>query len=158
MWQLSYVLLRMCIVTLIAVVEIFLTFITFLDHPYSGPADQYFRYCAMPSVSWYFFMSPFQVSLHLFFGRPLFLPPPTSIHSDVGHIWVCFPSSSGQTTLVFCFPGKFQLDIYIIILLTVCRSYQTAGRNSCSIVSGDVSNCSYRLNAHPVTSSLLSSA
>ena len=29
--------------------------------------------------------------------------------------------------------------------LSVCRCSQTAGRNSCSIVSGDVSNCSYRL-------------
>ena len=38
------------------------------------------------------------------------------------------------------------LDIYAIILLkSVCRSLQTAGRISCSIVSGDVSNCSYRL-------------
>ena len=35
---------------------------------------------------------------------------------------------------------------------------ETAGRNSCSIVSGDVSNCSYRLKALPLTSSRLSSA
>ena len=49
--------------------------------------------------------------------------------------------------------------IYTIILLkSVCRRSQTAGRNSCSIVSGDVSNCSYRLKIHPVTSSHLSSA
>ena len=27
----------------------------------------------------------------------------------------------------------------------ICRCSQTAGRNSCSIVSGDISNCSYRL-------------
>ena len=27
--------------------------------------------------------------------------------------------------------------------MSVCRSYQTARRNSCSIVSGDVSNCSH---------------
>ena len=40
----------------------------------------------------------------------------------------------------------------------LCRCSQTAGRNSCSIVSGDVSNCSYRLIVHPVTSSRLSSA
>ena len=40
----------------------------------------------------------------------------------------------------------------------LCRCSQTAGRNSCSIVSGDVSNCSYRLTVHPVTSSRLSSA
>ena len=52
--------------------------------------------------------------------------------------------------------------IYTIILfksvcMYVCRCSQTAGRNSCSIVSGDVSNCSYRLTVHPVTSSHLSS-
>ena len=40
----------------------------------------------------------------------------------------------------------------------VCQCSQTAGRNSCSIVSGDVSNCSYRLTVHFVTSSRLSSA
>ena len=35
--------------------------------------------------------------------------------------------------------------IYTIILLkSVCRCSQTAGCNSCSVVSGDVSNCSYR--------------
>ena len=53
--------------------------------------------------------------------------------------------------------------IYSIILLkSVClsvgRRSQTAGRNSCSIVSGNVSNCSYRLTVRPVTSSCLSSA
>ena len=32
-----------------------------------------------------------------------------------------------------------------------------AGRNLCSIVLGDVSNCSYRLTVHPVPSSRLSS-
>ena len=49
--------------------------------------------------------------------------------------------------------------IYTIILLkSVCRCSQTSGRNSCSIVSGYVSNCSHRLAVHPVTSSLLSSA
>ena len=34
----------------------------------------------------------------------------------------------------------------------LCRCLQTAGRNSCSIDLGDVSNCSYRLTVHPVTS------
>ena len=43
-------------------------------------------------------------------------------------------------------------------LKSVCRRSQTAGRNSCSIVSGDVSNCSYSLKVHPVTSSRLSPA
>ena len=43
--------------------------------------------------------------------------------------------------------------IYTIILLkSVCRCSQTAGRNYCSIVSGDVSNCSYRLTVHPLVS------
>ena len=54
-------------------------------------------------------------------------------------------------------------NIYTIIFhksvcLSICRLSQTAGRNSCSIVSGDVSNWSYRLTVHPVTSSHLSSA
>ena len=44
--------------------------------------------------------------------------------------------------------------IYTIIQLkSVCRSSQTAGRNSCSILSGDVSICSYGLAVHPVTRS-----
>ena len=30
--------------------------------------------------------------------------------------------------------------------MSVCRCSQTAGRNSCSIFSGDGSNCSYRLS------------
>ena len=39
-----------------------------------------------------------------------------------------------------------EYEIYsIILLMSVCRCSQTAGGNSCSIVSGDVSNCSYRL-------------
>ena len=50
------------------------------------------------------------------------------------------------------------VHIYTIILLkSVCRRSQTAGRNYCSIVSGDVANGSYRLKVHPVTSSRLSS-
>ena len=51
-----------------------------------------------------------------------------------------------------------RLYLYYNSLKSVCRSQQTASRNSCLIVSGDVSNCSYRLKAHPVTSSRLSSA
>ena len=48
-----------------------------------------------------------------------------------------------QISLIFQFSG---LCIFTIILLkSVCRCSQTAGRNSCSIVLGDVSNCSYRL-------------
>ena len=74
----------------------------------AGPAIilviQYVRYCVMSSVSWYFFMSPFTLSLHLFFDRPLLLLPETSSLSDFAQMW--FASSSGQTTLVFCFPGN----------------------------------------------------
>ena len=43
----------------------------------------------MSSVSWYLFMSPFMLSLHLFFGRPLFLLPETSSLSDFAQIWSC---------------------------------------------------------------------
>ena len=46
----------------------------------------------------------------------------------------------------------------VIIIMYVCRCSQTAGRNSCSIVSGDISNSSYRLTVHPVKSSPISSA
>ena len=54
-------------------------------------------------------------------------------------------------------------DIYTIICLkSVClsvgRRSQTAGRNSCSIASGDVSNWSYPTEVLPLTSSRLSSA
>ena len=38
------------------------------------------------------------------------------------------------------------------------NNYKTAGRNFCSIISGDVSNCSYRLTVHSVASSRFSSA
>ena len=49
--------------------------------------------------------------------------------------------------------------IYNIILLKpVCRSLQTAGRNYCSIVSGDVSTCSYQVTVHHLTSSRRRSA
>ena len=47
------------------------------------------------------------------------------------------------------------------VCLSVCLSVgvrKLEVANSCSIVSGDVSNCSYRLTLHPVTSSRLSSA
>ena len=42
----------------------------------------------MSSVSWYFFMSPLILSLHLFFGRPLVLLPETSSLSDFAQMWV----------------------------------------------------------------------
>ena len=42
----------------------------------------------MSSVSWYFFMSPLILSLHLFFGRPLVVLPETSSLSDFAQMWV----------------------------------------------------------------------
>ena len=51
---------------------------------------QYFRYCAMSSVSWYFFMSRCMLSLHLFFVRPLLLLPETSRLSDFAQMWLRF--------------------------------------------------------------------
>ena len=44
------------------------------------------------------------------------------------------------------------------ILKSGCRCSQTADRNSCSIVSGDISNCSYQLSVLPLTSLHLSLA
>ena len=49
---------------------------------------QYFRSCAMCSVSRYFFMSFFMLSLHLFFGRPLLLVPETSSLGDFAQTWL----------------------------------------------------------------------
>ncbi len=50
--------------------------------------------------------------------------------------------------------------IYTIILLkSVCLSVFANGRSQfLLVVSGDVSNCSYRLTVHPLTSTRLSSA
>ena len=50
--------------------------------------SQYFRSCAMSSVSRYFFMSPCMLSLHLFYGRPLLLLPETSSRSDFAQLWL----------------------------------------------------------------------
>ena len=49
---------------------------------------QYFRSCAMSSASWYFFVSSFMLSLHLFFGRPLLLLPETSSRNDFAQMWL----------------------------------------------------------------------
>ena len=78
--------------------------------PCAGPASilviQYFRSCAMSSVSWYFFMSPCMLSLNLFFGRPLLLLPETSSLSDFTQMWL--RSRLKQWPNHFCFLGKFQ--------------------------------------------------
>ena len=54
--------------------------------------------------------------------------------------------------------GSALSPLLFINTIILCQRSQTAGRNSCSIVSGGVSNYSYRLTVHPVTSSRLSSA
>ena len=55
--------------------------------------------------------------------------------------------------------NKITYFIYTIIFLkSVCQHSQTAGRNSCTIILGNVSNCSHRMTVHPVTSSRLNSA
>ena len=68
-------------------------------------------------------------------------------------------SSDRQTCIIMTVNARNRYDIYTIILLkSVCRCSQTAGRNYCTIVSGNVSNCSYRLTVYPVRSSRLNSA
>ena len=73
-----------------------------------SPFIQYYRICAMSSVSWYFFMSPFMLSLHLFFGRPLLLLPETSSLSDFVQMWLGSRLKQSSNHFVFCFLGKFQ--------------------------------------------------
>ena len=68
-------------------------FLTFLDHLLVQgqrlfESSRYVRSCATSSVSWYFFKSPFMLSLHLFFGRPLLLLPETSSLSDFTQMWL----------------------------------------------------------------------
>ena len=68
-----------------------------------------------------------------------------------------------QTCFTFIGMLSITILIYTIILLkyawlSVCRCSQTTDRNYCSIVSGDVSNCSYWLSFRSLTSSHLSSA
>ena len=52
-------------------------------------------------------------------------------------------------------PHQFK---YTFKHLSVCHCSQSTGRNSYSIVSRDVSDCSYRLSFIPLMSSHLSSA
>ena len=44
----------------------------------------------MSSVSWYFFMSPLTLCLHLFFGRPRLRLPETSSFSDFAQMCLLF--------------------------------------------------------------------
>ena len=63
------------------------------------------------------------------------------------------------TLIMLTLNNPVHTNIYTIIFLkSVCQRSQTAGRNSCSIVSGNVSNCSHRLTVYPVTNSRLNSA
>ena len=61
------------------------------------------------------------------------------------------------TNTIYCKLLDFNIIYTIIYLksvsLSVSRRSQTAGRNSCSIVSGNVSNCSHRLTVYPVSQS-----
>ena len=67
---------------------------------------------------------------------------------------LCMQCTHGVTSV----GGGPHAHIYTIIFhKSVCRRSQTAGRNTCSIFSGDVSNGPYLLKAYPVTSSHFSS-
>ena len=68
------------------------------------------------------------------------------------------PSVEQNNTLYGRYSAFCQIIYTIILVNYVCVSQlATAGRNSCSIVSVDVSNCSYRLTVDTLTSSRLSS-
>ena len=69
-------------------------------------------------------------------------------------LWLKQGWGKSRDSVYWCQPAFYT----IILLKSVCRCSKTAGRNSCPIVSGDVWNWSYRLTAHPLTSSHLSSA
>ena len=77
-----------------------------------------------------------------------------------GVIYIMSVISGSPNRLIYFVHNGIHIPqiIYTIICLSVCQRSQTAGRNSCSIVSGNVSNCSHRLTVYPVTSSRLSSA
>ena len=82
-----------------------------------------------------------------------------ALNTCASGILICSTVSFGILGDIPSTPGDLFSFIYTIILLkSVCLCSQTAGRNSCSIVSGDVSNCSYHLTIHPLTSSRVSSA
>ena len=85
---------------------------------------------------------------------------------DVVHVMSVFLQSDsakhahGYVCLCKTLDNSWALDTTPLFALSmsVCQLSQTAGRKSCSIVSGHVSNCSHRLPVNPVTSSRLSSA
>ena len=113
----------------------------------------------------------------LFRDRSFFSLSPTFLvarshcrQSELCGLHVCKTFNSWEKLQNCCTNGIFKCqkntitDIIIIIIYTimflksVCQRLQTAGRNSCSIISGNVSNCSYRLTVYHVTSSRLNSA
>ena len=70
------------------------SFLTSHDqYPCAGPAIilviQYSRSCAMSSISRYFFMSPFMLSLHLFFSQPLLRLQETSRAKTINVFRAC---------------------------------------------------------------------
>ena len=67
---------------------------------------QYFRSCAISSVSWYFFMSSCMLSLRHH------IPEIPSLR-DFAQMCCALASTSGQTTSVFCFPGQCQHDLRV---------------------------------------------
>ena len=86
---------------------------------------------------------------------------PTSLTvSSLTSTWSRHPTNccGSATTAEYCTRWGEKMIYTIILLISVCRRSQTTGRNSCSIVSGNISNCSYRLTVYPVTSSRLNSA
>ena len=89
-------------------------------------------------------------------------PPISIVISDFWNFFLCkAPKGCSHKFDVWCYFVYFRTcqTIYTIVFLkSVCQRSQTAGRNSCSIVSGNVSNCSHRLTVYPVTSSRLNSA
>ena len=73
----------------------------------------------MSSVSWYFFMSSFMLSLHLFFGRPLLLLPETSSHNDFAHAWLGSRLKQWPTNFSLLFFGKSFNRLYVCLFSDV---------------------------------------
>ena len=68
------------------------------------------------------------------------------------------PKSSRSSHHLLEILSIIYLQYITILRKSVCRGAQSTGRSSCSIVSGDISNCSYRLSFLSLMRSHLSSA
>ena len=68
---------------------------------------QYFRSCAMSSVSWYFFMSPCMLSQYLFSGRPLLFLPENYSLSDFAQMCLCSRLKQWPNHFSVLFSPKF---------------------------------------------------